>query len=71
MALIPKAFMLTTSALHGADDTLLPPPHGEHTAALIEGSKLVILQGMGHNMPKEIAPDLLKNMIEHMEAVKK
>ncbi len=71
MALIPKAFMLTTSALHGADDTLLSPTHGEHTAALIEGSKLVIFQGMGHNMPEEIVPDLLKNMIEHMEAVKK
>lgn len=63
-----KTIKAPTLVLHGADDTLLSPPHGEHTAALIEGSKLAIFQGMGHNMPEEIVPDLLKNMIKHMEA---
>jgi len=66
-----KTIKAPTLVLHGADDTLLPPPHGEHTAALIEGSKLVIFPGMGHNIPEEIVPDLLKNMIEHIETVKK
>ena len=64
-----KTIKAPTLVLHGADDNLLSPPHGEHTAAMIEGSKLVIFQGMGHNMPEEVVTDLLKNMIEHMESV--
>jgi pimeloyl-ACP methyl ester carboxylesterase len=64
-----KTIKAPTLVLHGADDALLPPPHGEHTASLIEGSKLVIFQSMGHNMPDEVVPELLKNMIEHMRAV--
>lgn len=64
-----KTIKTPTLILHGADDGLLPPAHGEHTASLIEGSKLVIFEGMGHNMPEEVVPALLKNMIEHMREV--
>ena len=64
-----KTIKAPTLVLHCAADALLPPPHGEHTASLIEGSKLVIFQSMGHNLPDEVVTELLKNMIEHMRAV--
>ena len=57
-----------TLVLHGADDDLIPPPHGEYTAELIEGSDLVVFEGMGHNIPNEVLPLLLERMIAHMQA---
>jgi len=57
-----------TLVLHGADDDLIPPPHGEYTAQLIEGSDLVVFEGMGHNIPNEVLPQMLARMIAHMRA---
>ncbi|MEP0200737.1 MAG: alpha/beta hydrolase [Halioglobus sp.] len=58
-----------TLVLHGADDDLIPPPHGEYTAELIEGSDLVVFEGMGHNIPDDVLPLLLARMIQHMQAI--
>ena len=58
-----------TLVLHGADDTLVPPEHGAHTAELIQGSEHVVYEGMGHNIPEEVRPALLAKMNEHMRAV--
>ncbi len=55
-----------TLVLHGQDDTLLPPAHGKHTADLIKGSEIHIFEGMGHNLPEAILPDLLLRMNTHM-----
>ena len=57
-----------TLVLHGADDDLIPPPHGKYTAQLIEGSDLVVFEGMGHNIPDDVLPLLLARMIAHMQA---
>lgn len=56
-----------TLVVHGADDPLIPPPHGEHTAELIEGSEIVIYQEMGHYIPDPVLPQLLSRMIQHMQ----
>ena len=55
----------STLVLHGEDDTLLPPEHGRHTHELIGGSRLVIYENMGHNMPPEIVPELVSDMVAH------
>ncbi len=57
-----------TLVLHGQDDTLLPPAHGEHTHEMISGSKLVIYEGMGHNMPEPVVPALVEEMVAHFES---
>ena len=54
--------------VHGADDPLLPPPHGEYTAEMISGSELVVFENMGHNIPEEVLPKLLQKMTQHMNA---
>ena len=56
-----------TLVVHGAEDTLLPPPHGAHTAQLIGGSELVVYDSMGHNIPDEVLPKLLQKMTLHMQ----
>jgi pimeloyl-ACP methyl ester carboxylesterase len=58
-----------TLVMHGADDGLIPPAHGEHTAELIKGSKYVLLEGMGHNLPSAVLPDLIANMTSHTSTV--
>lgn len=54
-----------TLVLHGEEDNLLPKEHGRHTHELIEGSKFVVYEGMGHNMPPEVVPQLLQAVAQH------
>ena len=56
---------LPTVVLHGRDDPLITLTGGEATAAAIPGAKLVIIQGMGHDLPpwalRPIASALVAN----------
>ena len=55
--------------LHGEDDALLPPAHGEHTAELIAGARYVVYAGMGHNLPEAVVPELVADMDTHFAAL--
>lgn len=43
-----------TLVLHGSDDPLVPPEAGKDTAANIKGAKLLIVEGMGHDLPSSL-----------------
>ena len=43
-----------TVVVHGIDDPLVPLTGGQDTAAVIPGSELHVLDGMGHNLPKAL-----------------
>ena len=58
-----------TLVIHGADDGLVPPEHGEHTASLIKGSTFSLVSGMAHDMPEEVIPLLVQQMTTHMNRV--
>jgi pimeloyl-ACP methyl ester carboxylesterase len=58
-----------TLVLHGADDPLLPLAHGEFTAKNITGSTFKVYQDMAHNMPDEIIPIMVSDMLTHLNAV--
>ena len=58
-----------TLVLHGADDGLVPPEHGQHTAELIRGADFLLIDGMAHNMPEKIIPILVREMTDHMDHV--
>jgi pimeloyl-ACP methyl ester carboxylesterase len=45
-----------TLVIHGRDDTLITPSGGEATAALIDGSRLLLLADMGHDLPQPLWP---------------
>ena len=63
-----KKITADTLVIHGQDDGLVPPSHGEHTASLIKNSKIVIFKGMAHNIPPLILPKMLIAMTEHMQS---
>ncbi|KGT95113.1 alpha/beta hydrolase [Erwinia typographi] len=40
-----------TLVIHGADDALIPPACGKDTASSIHGAELLLINGMGHDLP--------------------
>ena len=58
-----------TLVLHGADDGLVPPVHGQHTASLIRNARFLLIERMAHNMPEDIIPKLVTEMTGHMDSV--
>jgi hypothetical protein len=38
---------------------------GHDTAASITGAKLVIIEGMGHDIPPAVAPQIIDAVIQH------
>jgi len=40
-----------TLVMHGTADPLVTPSGGEHTAEVLQGSELILFEGMGHDLP--------------------
>lgn len=58
-----KAMQVPTLVLHGAEDRLVPPSHGEATAAVIPGAEYMEIADMGHNLEPEVARSLIAGMV--------
>ena len=41
-----------TLVIHGTEDPLFPLPHGQALARLIPGAELLVVDGMGHELPR-------------------
>jgi pimeloyl-ACP methyl ester carboxylesterase len=48
-----------TTVIHGKDDPLVPFRGGLATARAIPGAKLVAIPGMGHDLPREVWPQVI------------
>ena len=53
---------LPTLVVHGEADPLVPVEGGRDTAAAIPGAELMLVPGMGHDMPREIQPQLVERI---------
>ena len=53
--------------IHGEDDPLIVKSGGEATAAAIPGAKLVTIPGMGHDLPPELWPQFIDEIVENTE----
>ena len=58
-----------TLVIHGTDDTLLPLPGGEATAKAIPGSRLLVVEDMGHDLPRPLWPRYVEAICELAEGV--
>jgi pimeloyl-ACP methyl ester carboxylesterase len=59
-----------TLVIHGADDALIDVSGGRATAAAIPAAELVIIEGMGHDLPRALWPELaghIGNLIARVE----
>jgi len=53
------ALRVPTVVVHGADDPLMPVEHARDTAACIPGAELLVIEGMGHDLPRPVWPRLV------------
>jgi len=51
-----RGVRVPTVVVHGAADQLIAPSGAEATAAAVPGAELVLLPGMGHDLPRELWP---------------
>ena len=63
----PRLRAVTVPALvvHGADDPLVDSSGGEATAAAIPGAELMVIPGMGHDLPEPLWPVLLDAVVRN------
>ncbi len=52
-----------TLILHGTEDPLVPPGHGAKCAAHIPGARLVWMEGIGHELPVGIMPQVHEELL--------
>ena len=48
-----------TLVIHGTKDKMVPASGGRATARAIPGARLLLIEGMGHDMPRELWPRIL------------
>jgi pimeloyl-ACP methyl ester carboxylesterase len=60
-----KSVKAPTLVIHGDADPLVPVEGGKDTASSIPGAKLMIIEGMGHDIPVEVAPQIIAAIARH------
>jgi pimeloyl-ACP methyl ester carboxylesterase len=56
-----------TVVIHGAEDPLVPIRAGRATARAIPGATLVEIDGMGHDLPQELWPRIVDEVVRNAE----
>jgi pimeloyl-ACP methyl ester carboxylesterase len=54
-----------TLVVHGTKDRLVRPSGGRATARAISGSRLLMIAGMGHDMPRGTWPRMIEAMVDN------
>jgi len=62
-----RSVSVPTLVVHGADDPLVNVSGGRATARSIPGAELVVYDGMGHNLPRELWADMARRIGEVVE----
>ena len=61
-----------TLVIHGTADPLVPAAHGQDTVDAVPGARLLLIEGMGHDLPRQDGPwpqviDAIAEHIRHAE----
>lgn len=59
------AITAPTLVIHGSADPLIPVEAGRDTAQVIPGARLMIIEGMGHDLPKGVWAELVAAISQH------
>jgi len=59
-----RSIQLPTLVIHGAADRLCDVSGGQATAEAIPGAELVLIEGMGHNLPPGLRSQLAERIAE-------
>ena len=53
--------------IHGTEDAILPLDHGVAGADGIKDSKRMIMEGVGHEIPEELLPEIVSKIVENIK----
>ena len=59
-----KEVRVPTLVIHGVDDVLVPVENGRLVAAAVPGARLIEVEGMGHDLPRRVWPQVLDAIVE-------
>src|SRR6185295_4051969 len=59
-----RRLRLPTTVIHGLDDPLVPFRGGRATARAIPGARLIAIPGMGHDLPRQVWPQIVDAIAE-------
>lgn len=65
-----KTIATPTVVIHGADDPLVPLTGGQDTAANIPGAELLVIDGMGHDLPAALFDEIVAGIAQAVERAK-
>jgi pimeloyl-ACP methyl ester carboxylesterase len=57
-----------TLVIHGSNDPMVRPSGGRATASAIPGARLMVVEGMGHDLPKAAWPQIIPAIADHAHA---
>lgn len=60
-----QSVTIPTLVIHGDADPLVPVEGGIDTADSIPGAELMIIEGMGHDLPPAVAPQVIEAIVRH------
>lgn len=67
-----RQLRVPTLVIHGADDPMCDVSGGRATAAAIPDARLMIIDGLGHSLPRELWPEFathIADLVHHAEAI--
>jgi pimeloyl-ACP methyl ester carboxylesterase len=64
-----KEINLPTLVIHGTEDAILPFDHGQALADGIPNAQLMVLEGVGHEIPEQMTEEITSRMIEHFNSI--
>ena len=64
-----KSINIPSLVIHGDADPLVPIEGGNDTADSIPGAKFVSVEGMGHNITPNLAPQLISEIFDHITLI--
>jgi pimeloyl-ACP methyl ester carboxylesterase len=59
-----KEVRVPTLVIHGVDDVLVPVENGRLVAEAVPDARLIEIDGMGHDLPKRVWPQVLDAIVE-------
>jgi len=60
-----RKIKVPTQVIHGKSDLLVPVEGGIDTAMNIKEAKLELIEGMGHDLPRQLVPRFIKLIVEN------
>lgn len=64
-----RSLQVPALVIHGGADVIFDVSGGRATAAAIPGARLVIVPGMGHDLPRQVWPQVIEAIVENAARV--